>query len=65
MAKSATKKVRIELVKSLNGCLPNQIATAKALGLGKINSFVIKENSPVTKGMIRVVEHLVKVEEVK
>jgi len=64
MAKSV-KKVRIELVKSLNACLPNQIKTAKALGLGKINSFVVKENTPVTMGMVRVVEHLVKVEEVK
>lgn len=59
------KQIRIELVKSLNSCLPNQIATAKALGLRKINSSVVKDDSPVTRGMIRVVEHLVKVEEVK
>ena len=58
------KKIRIELVKGLAGCLPKQRATVKALGLGKINSSVVKDDTPVTRGMIRVVEHLVKVEEI-
>jgi large subunit ribosomal protein L30 len=58
------KQVRIELVKGLAGCLPKQRATVKALGLGKINSSVVKDDTPVTRGMIRVVEHLVKVEEI-
>lgn len=57
------KQVRIELVKGLAGCLPKQRATVKALGLGKINSSVVKDATPVTMGMVRVVEHLVKVEE--
>jgi len=63
----ATKKqpqVRIELIKGLAATLPKQRATVKALGLGKINSFVIKDDTPVTRGMIRVVEHMVKVEEI-
>ena len=58
------KKIRIELVKGLAGCLPKQRATVKALGLGKINSYVEKEDTPDTLGMVRVVEHLVKVEEI-
>lgn len=58
------KQIRIELVKGLAGCLPKQRATVKALGLGKINSSVVKEASPSTMGMVRVVEHLVKVEEI-
>jgi large subunit ribosomal protein L30 len=58
------KKIRIELVKGLAGCLPKQRATVKALGLGKINSSVEKEATPDTMGMVRVVEHLVKVEEI-
>lgn len=58
------KQIRIELVKGLAGCLPRQRATVKALGLGKINSSVVKEATPVTMGMVRVVEHLVKVEEI-
>ena len=57
-------KIRIELVKGLAGCLPKQRATVKALGLGKINSYVEKEATPSILGMVRVVEHLVKVEEI-
>ena len=57
-------RIRIELVKGLAGCLPKQRATVKALGLGKINSSVEKEATPDTMGMVRVVEHLVKVEEI-
>ena len=63
----ATKKkpqVRIELIKGLAATLPKQRATIKALGLGKINSSVVKDDTPVTRGMIRVVEHMVKVEEI-
>ena len=37
---------------------------AAQLGLGKINSYVEKEATPDTMGMVRVVEHLVKVEEI-
>ena len=58
------KQIRIELIKGLAGTLPKQRATVKALGLGKINSSVVKEANPVTMGMVRVVEHLVKVEEI-
>jgi large subunit ribosomal protein L30 len=58
------KQIRIELVKGLAATLPKQRATVKALGLGKINSSVVKDDTPVTRGMVRVVEHLVKVEEI-
>ena len=58
------KRIRIELVRGLAGCLPKQRATVKALGLGKINSHVEKDATPDTLGMVRVVEHLVKVEEI-
>lgn len=62
---AAKKKVRIELIKGLAGTLPVQRATVKALGLNKINSYVVRENTPVTQGMIRVLEHMVKVTEEK
>ena len=55
-------KVSITLKKSPIGCLPNQRKTLKALGLTKINKTVELEN-PTTQGMIRVVGHLVTVEE--
>jgi len=57
------KKIKITLVKSLNGHLPVQHKTAKGLGLGKISSSVVQEDNPTIRGMVRVIEHLVKVEE--
>ena len=53
----------ITLRKSLIGSLPKQRATAKALGLGKISSSTVRRDDGVTRGMIRVIEHLVSVEE--
>lgn len=58
------KQVRIELIRGLAATLPNQRATIKALGLGKVHSSVVKNADPVTMGMVRVVEHMVKVEEI-
>ncbi len=58
------KQIRITLVKGLAGTLPNQRKTIKALGLGKISSSVVHEATPANLGMVRVVSHLVKVEEV-
>lgn len=56
-------KVSITLKKSPIGCLPNQKKTLKALGLTKINKTVELDNNASTQGMIKVVGHLVKVEE--
>ena len=57
--------LKITLVKSLIKGTKGQIGTVKALGLNKINSYVIKEKTPVTMGMVRVLEHMVKVTEEK
>ncbi len=65
MAKKIVKSVRIELVRSLIRSKPNQRATVKALGLGKIGSSVERELTPVIQGMINTVAHLVKVEEIE
>jgi len=43
----------------------NQKKTIQALGLGKINKSVEKELSPSIEGMIKTVNHLVEVKEVK
>lgn len=58
-------KYKITLVKSLITRKPNQVATAKALGLGKVGSVVVKEDNEAIRGMIKTISHLVKVEEVK
>lgn len=59
----ADKMIKITLRRSLIGSLPKQRATAKALGLGKISSSVVRRDDGVTRGMVRVLEHLVSVEE--
>ena len=60
-----TNKVIITLVKSPIGDKKNQKATLKALGLTKMNKSVEKVNNEFIQGMIKTVEHLVKVEESK
>jgi len=54
-------KIKIRLVRSVIGSLPNQRATIRSLGLRKIGSTTVQESSPAILGMIRTVSHLVTV----
>ena len=56
-------KVKITLVKSGIDRPDRQKKTLKALGLGKMNRTVEKENTPQIQGMINTVKHLVEVKE--
>jgi len=58
-------KIKIQLQKSVIGSKPKQRKTVEALGLRKINQSVIKEATPEMMGMVRCVEHMVSVEEIK
>ena len=53
---------KVTLVKSLIGTKPNQKATAKSLGLNKIGDYIVHEDNAVLAGKIKVISHLVKVE---
>ena len=55
---------RIILVKSLIGCKPNQKATAKSLGLNRVGDSIVHSDDAVLAGKIKVLSHLVKVENV-
>ena len=55
---------KVTLVKSLIGTLPNKKATAESLGLKKIGNFIVHEDNAVLAGKIKVISHLVKVENV-
>lgn len=57
-------KLKITLKKSTIACLEDQIRTVKALGLKKIHQSVIHEDTPVIRGMIFKVKHMVDVEEI-
>lgn len=63
-AKKAEKQLKITLVKSGSGRLEKQTRTLEALGLRKTNSTTVKPDNACTRGMIFVVKHLVKVEEI-
>lgn len=63
--KTASKKIKITLVRSTIGTKPNHRATVKALGLGKLNSVVEKELNPALLGQVESISHLVIWEEVK
>jgi large subunit ribosomal protein L30 len=54
---------KITLIKGLSGRKPNQVATAKALGLTKIGQTVTKPENEAIKGMIITIAHMVKVVE--
>ncbi|MFP3042264.1 50S ribosomal protein L30 [Treponema primitia] len=58
------KKIRIRLTRSVIGSLPKQRATVRSLGLRKVGSVSEQEANPVILGMVKVVSHLVTVEEV-
>jgi large subunit ribosomal protein L30 len=58
-------KLKITQRRGLPGKIERQRATVKALGLKRIRHSVIKEDTPVIRGMIAKVSHLVDVEEVK
>ena len=58
-------KLRITQVISKNGETKRQIANLRCLGIRKLNQTVEIEDTPVARGQIQKVAHLVKVEEVK
>jgi large subunit ribosomal protein L30 len=58
------KRVKVKQIKSTIKTPQNQKDTMIALGLGKINRVVEHEYSSSIAGMIRVVQHLVIVEEI-
>ena len=62
MAK-AKKTVKVEQIVSSIGKPKDQIATLIGLGLNKMHRVSELEDTPSVRGMIKKVQHLVKVEE--
>lgn len=56
-------KIQVKLVKSTIGAIPNHKKNVKALGLKKLNSVKVFEDTPYVRGMIEKVKHLVEVKE--
>ena len=53
--------VTIKLVKSLNSCKKDQIATAEALGLRRIGDIAVQPDNAQTQGKIKKINHLVEI----
>lgn len=58
-----TKTLSVKLVRSPIGYEKSQKATVRALGLTKMNQVVEQQDTPVIRGMINKVIHLVEVVE--
>lgn len=57
-------QLKVTYKKSTIGYAKDQKATVRSLGLRKLNQSVIHQDTPVIRGMIFKVQHLVTVEEV-
>lgn len=57
-------KLRIKQVRSAIGLPKDQKATVRALGLKRMNDTVEQDDTPVIRGMVFKVKHLVQVDEV-
>ena len=55
--------LKVTLVKSTIGAVPKHKKNVEALGLKKLNKTVVLPDNAATRGMIKQVQHLVKVEE--
>jgi len=61
--KKETTPLRVTLIKSPIGYTKNQKATARALGLRRLNQTVEHTDNPAVRGMINKIIHLVRIEE--
>ena len=57
----AKKTVTVKLVKSPIGCKQSHRDTVRGLGLRRMNSQSVLEDTPAVRGMINKVKHLVKI----
>ena len=58
----ADKTIKVTLVKSVIGTKQDHRATVRGLGLRKLNSSAILEDTPAVRGMIRKIAYLLKCE---
>jgi large subunit ribosomal protein L30 len=69
MAKASKKTaeaagtVRIKMIGSIIGCPEDQRATVRGLGLRRLQQVVEREDTPMVRGMIKKIPHLVAVVE--
>lgn len=60
----ADKKLKLTLVRSLNGRLKNHQACARGLGIRRMHHTVEVIDTPENRGMVNKISYLLKVEEI-
>jgi large subunit ribosomal protein L30 len=63
MTEAPARTLKLQLVRSPIGSNARQRATVQALGLRKLRQVVVHADSPVTRGMLEKVNHLVRIVE--
>ena len=58
------ENIKVTLVKSLIACKPQQVATAKSLGLKRPGDSITLASNAAVMGKVKTISHLVKVETV-
>jgi large subunit ribosomal protein L30 len=56
------KKIKVTLLKSVNGIKRTHLATVRGLGLKRINHAVELADTPAVRGMINKVNYLVRID---
>lgn len=59
------QQIRVTLVRSVIGNTERQRASARSLGLTRMHKSVVHPDRPEIRGMVRAIEHLVRVETVE
>ncbi len=63
MADTQKSKLKVTLIRSLNGRLKSHKACIRGLGIRRINHTAEVEDTPCTRGMINKVSYMLRVEE--
>ncbi len=58
----ADKKIKVKLVRGLQGCKASHRATVRGLGLRRLHHVVEVQDTPAVRGMIERVAYLVRLE---
>ena len=58
-------KLKLTLVRSLIGRLKNHQASVRGLGLRRMHQSVVVNDTPENRGMIKQVEYMLRIEEVR
>ena len=61
MAKSSKATIKVRMIGSLIGCNSKQRDTVRGLGLRRMHHVVELQDTPMVRGMVRKVPHLVEI----